>query len=74
MRDLLQFNVCELESSFILNREVLDLLDHIQIASSLQFFYACRYWGKHLPGLEYLDELVALSYIRKTPAGQLTLN
>jgi hypothetical protein len=44
----LRFNICGLESSFVFDEDVPDLIDRIHRAISPQLFYACRYWGDHL--------------------------
>ncbi|KAG9123190.1 hypothetical protein FRC07_000123, partial [Ceratobasidium sp. 392] len=42
------FNICNLESSFALDNEIVDLDDRVQKSISREMFYACRYWGAHL--------------------------
>lgn len=48
MRTQLKFNICELESSFVFDKDVLDLQDRINKFISPALSYACRYWGEHL--------------------------
>ncbi|EUC59376.1 vegetative incompatibility protein HET-E-1, partial [Rhizoctonia solani AG-3 Rhs1AP] len=43
-----QFNVCALESSFYLDREVVDLEKRTNKAISTEMYYACRHWAAHL--------------------------
>ncbi|KAG8697907.1 hypothetical protein FRC08_006243 [Ceratobasidium sp. 394] len=42
------FNVCNLPSSYLFDREVPDLERRIQDAISPGLLYACQYWGAHL--------------------------
>jgi hypothetical protein len=48
MVDSLRFNICDLESSFVLDEEVPEISARIDKAISPQLFYACRYWGDHV--------------------------
>ncbi|KAG8792084.1 hypothetical protein FRC12_007274 [Ceratobasidium sp. 428] len=48
MNDLLQFNICNLESSFVLDRQLPDLADRIERSIPPHLFYACQYWSDHL--------------------------
>ncbi|KAG8702391.1 hypothetical protein FRC09_004764, partial [Ceratobasidium sp. 395] len=52
------FNICNLESSFLLDREVPNLDKEIEEAVSNELFYACRYWGAHLLAAEAAKSLV----------------
>ncbi|KAG9078222.1 hypothetical protein FRC06_008484, partial [Ceratobasidium sp. 370] len=42
------FNICNLESSYVLDKEVAGLDEKIERHISGELFYACRYWGTHL--------------------------
>ncbi|KAF8751083.1 WD40 repeat-like protein [Rhizoctonia solani] len=42
-----QFNICELESSCLIDEEVPDLDVRIQEAIPIELYYACRYWPDH---------------------------
>ncbi|KAG8715531.1 hypothetical protein FRC08_010488 [Ceratobasidium sp. 394] len=42
------FNICNLPSSYLFDREVPDLERRIQDAISPGLLYACQYWGAHL--------------------------
>jgi len=44
----LRFNICKLESSFVFDKDVLDLQDRIKKFISPALLYACQYWGEHL--------------------------
>ncbi|KAF7984957.1 hypothetical protein HWV62_9895 [Athelia sp. TMB] len=48
MKRFLRFNICRLETSHLMNRDVTNLAEHIKgnIPSSLA--YACRFWDQHL--------------------------
>jgi hypothetical protein len=47
MADSLRFNICNLESSYIFDEDVVDLSARIREFISPELFYACRYWGDH---------------------------
>ncbi|KAG9089578.1 hypothetical protein FRC06_001481 [Ceratobasidium sp. 370] len=47
MKDLLQFNICGLESSFVLDVDVPDLSDRVEKAIPSHLFYACKHWSDH---------------------------
>ncbi|KAB5590983.1 hypothetical protein CTheo_5575 [Ceratobasidium theobromae] len=48
MKNRLQFNICNLESSFVPDSKVEDLEGRITKAISPILLYACRYWADHL--------------------------
>jgi hypothetical protein len=48
MEDGLQFNICGLQSSDLLNDEVVDLSQRIEKYISSTLFYSCRFWAAHL--------------------------
>ena len=53
MDRMLHFNMCHLESSYVANRDVVDLEERVQnyISSSLQ--YICCHWSNHLLDIPY---------------------
>jgi hypothetical protein len=56
MRDLLRFNICDLDLPCTFDRDVPDLRNRINEAIPAQLYYACRYWDYHMqhtgtPGL-----------------------
>lgn len=57
MKRSLRFNICGLESSFILDENISDLAERINNTISPALFYACRYWGAHLVSAETPDEV-----------------
>jgi hypothetical protein len=57
MVDSLRFNICDLESSFVLDEEVPGILTRIEETISPQLFYACRYWGDHVEHAGLSDAL-----------------
>ncbi|KAB5590716.1 Vegetative incompatibility protein HET-E-1 [Ceratobasidium theobromae] len=60
MREQLRFNICNLESSFLLDREVPDLDDRINVNISPALSYVCRYWIGHLKSATPSDELCGM--------------
>ncbi|KAG8689696.1 hypothetical protein FRC11_001184 [Ceratobasidium sp. 423] len=43
-----QFNICNLESSFVFDEDVPDIEARVKQAIPADFIYACRYWAIHL--------------------------
>ncbi|KAJ1307045.1 hypothetical protein OPQ81_008024 [Rhizoctonia solani] len=58
MKDGLVFNICGLESSFIPDKDVVDIKERIvnNIPDSLA--YACRYWGDHIELVDQTYEIL----------------
>jgi hypothetical protein len=48
MERLLRFNICNLESSFVFDKDILGLEEKIGDAISPELFYGCLYWSDHL--------------------------
>ncbi|CAE6532768.1 unnamed protein product [Rhizoctonia solani] len=48
MRLGLKFNICDLKSSFVRDRDVVDIKERIDNNIPDSLAYACRYWGDHL--------------------------
>src|SRR6266550_4499601 len=48
MKAQLRFNICNLESSFVFDKDVPDLEDRVRRHISPALSYACRYWSAHL--------------------------
>ena len=48
MNSQLSFNICHLESSYMLNRYVPNLADRIQECIPAYLSYSCRFWASHL--------------------------
>jgi hypothetical protein len=42
------FNICGLESSYILDKDVIGLAERVDRLIPKELFYACQYWGSHL--------------------------
>ncbi|CUA67671.1 Vegetative incompatibility protein HET-E-1 [Podospora anserina] [Rhizoctonia solani] len=42
------FNICKLETSYLLDEKVPELEEQVNRAIPLQLFYACRYWAEHM--------------------------
>ncbi|KAG6332422.1 hypothetical protein ID866_6668 [Astraeus odoratus] len=53
----LRFNICNLETSYLCNTEVTDLVERIAVKISSQLSYSCRFWMKHLQQTEFTTEL-----------------
>ncbi|KAB5591859.1 hypothetical protein CTheo_4688 [Ceratobasidium theobromae] len=60
MQTQLRFNICNLESSFIADKDVGDLQDRITRCISHPLFYACRYWADHLCSCKSSEPLKSL--------------
>ncbi|KAG8735713.1 hypothetical protein FRC10_010230 [Ceratobasidium sp. 414] len=62
------FNICGLESSYVLDEEVPDLPKRREQAISGELAYACRYWSAHLElagaGQNFFDELHSFLSVR----------
>ncbi len=53
----LEFNICNLESSYLANGDVQDLKSRISEHISLALLYACRYWDGHLKQLDFETDI-----------------
>ncbi|KAG9085716.1 hypothetical protein FRC06_003478, partial [Ceratobasidium sp. 370] len=60
MKDLLHFNICNFESSFVVDEDIPDLPNRIDNTIPSHLFYACRYWSDHLTIAANGGELLAL--------------
>ncbi|CUA71833.1 Apoptotic protease-activating factor 1 [Rhizoctonia solani] len=59
-----RFNICSLESSFVPDKDVVDLNERIRQAISLELLYACRYWGTHF--LVWLEVMNLTGHIQSS--------
>lgn len=59
MRRLLRFNICELESSFMLDEYIPGLAKRIEKAILPELFYASRYWVDHLGFVKTRDNVLS---------------
>ncbi|KAB5591833.1 Vegetative incompatibility protein HET-E-1 [Ceratobasidium theobromae] len=57
MKDQLRFNICDLKSSFVRDRDIEDLDNRIKQFISPALSYACRYWSDHLRQVAVSEEL-----------------
>ena len=57
MKRHLRFNICNLESSFILNDDVPDFNERVKKNISPALRYACLHWASHLRDIPYSEEL-----------------
>ncbi|KAF4612757.1 hypothetical protein D9613_011725 [Agrocybe pediades] len=48
MNNQLHFNICNLETSFLVDKDVPNLQDKIKSNISNALFYTCRHWSNHL--------------------------
>ncbi|KAG9089286.1 hypothetical protein FS749_001451 [Ceratobasidium sp. UAMH 11750] len=60
MKESLRFNICDLESSYLLDADVPNLSVRVDNAVSSHLFYACIHWGDHLCEAGVEEGLVAL--------------
>lgn len=61
MKDLLRFNICNIETSFIRNEDIPDLGTRIQGCIPSHLAYASVYWYQHLCEVPYSRELWQIS-------------
>ena len=52
MKKQLAFNICHLESSYLLNRDIPDLADRVRESIPAHLSYSCRFWASHLQAIE----------------------
>lgn len=57
MKHGLQFNICGLQTSYLLNEEVPELSTQVQNTIPIHLCYSCRYWAAHLQGTNFEVEL-----------------
>ncbi|KAG8731247.1 hypothetical protein FRC10_001943, partial [Ceratobasidium sp. 414] len=67
MKKSLRFNICDLESSYLLDEHVPDLPARVDNAISSHLFYACSHWTDHLCEARIGEGLVS-------PLGDFLLN
>ena len=53
LRGGLHFNICGLQSSYLLNSEVPDLAERVKAKIPPHLSYACRFWAKHLQATKF---------------------
>lgn len=59
MQAELQFNICKLETSYLINSEVPDLTERIRNNISSALSYSCRFWVEHVVHVsEFHEELL----------------
>ena len=56
----LYFNICKLESSYLLNSEVPDLAERVKAKISPHLSYSCCFWAKHLQATKFDPVLAGL--------------
>ncbi|CAG7846463.1 SubName: Full=Related to WD40-repeat protein (Notchless protein) {ECO:0000313/EMBL:CCA66915.1} [Serendipita indica DSM 11827] len=60
MKKKLRFNICEVSSSYLLNKEVLESISCLEAYIPAHLQYASRYWADHLHNSPANEEMVAL--------------
>ncbi|KAH9947833.1 hypothetical protein B0H21DRAFT_851412, partial [Amylocystis lapponica] len=60
MQAELHFNICNLETSHVSNRDVVDLENRIKHCISPQLSYSCQFWTDHLSNTAYTPEMCDL--------------
>ncbi|KZP07137.1 hypothetical protein FIBSPDRAFT_914554 [Athelia psychrophila] len=63
MKKLLCFNICGLQTSHLMNRDVQDLPDRIKTCIPQSLAYASRFWGEHLGHADTPDREVQASLL-----------
>ena len=53
MQTCLRFNMCGLETSYVVNTEVTDLDKRVEKSIPPPLHYACQFWGAHLQDVEF---------------------
>ena len=53
MDRMLHFNMCHLESSYVVNRDVVDLEERVHNYISSSLYYICCHWSNHLRDTPY---------------------
>lgn len=51
----LRFNICQISSSFLRNKDLANSSATVEARVSSNLRYACRHWAEHVSGLETLD-------------------
>ncbi|CCO37617.1 Vegetative incompatibility protein HET-E-1 [Rhizoctonia solani AG-1 IB] len=57
---ILKFNICSIETSRRLDKDIPDLKGRLEECVSSELFYACRYWADHLQIASVSDETTSL--------------
>ena len=58
MRDMLGFNICDLQGSHVLNTAIPDLPSQVNKTISPHLSYSCRFWMHHLQDVECTPDLL----------------
>ena len=67
----LRFNICELETSYLQNSEVVGLKEKVEKSIPPPLLYSCRFWATHLQDAELDSGLLHL--VRKLVTGEQML-
>lgn len=60
MQRALKFNICGLESSYLMNEDVKDNDERIKSSISSRLSYACQFWADHLHGVVKRDNVAEI--------------
>ncbi|KAG8707345.1 hypothetical protein FRC08_000568 [Ceratobasidium sp. 394] len=56
------FNICNLESSYVFDKDVPDLANRVEKAISEDLFYACRYWDAHVRSAKESQDIASMLF------------
>ena len=71
MQTGLRFNICELETSYLSNSEVVGLEKKVEENIPQHLLYSCRFWATHLQHVEFDPEVLQL--VKRLVTGVQTL-
>ena len=57
MKDMLRFNICDLDSSFVRNDDIPDLANRVKARIPSHLRYACVHWTHHISDAPYSPDL-----------------
>jgi hypothetical protein len=57
MKAELKFNICKLESSYLLNSDVFNLAQKIEQSISSPLSYSCQYWASHVQATSFHSKI-----------------
>ncbi|CAE6381032.1 unnamed protein product [Rhizoctonia solani] len=60
MEKQLRFNICSLQTSHHLDKDIANLKDRVDSCVTSELFYACRYWADHLQAAPASNEMTGL--------------
>jgi hypothetical protein len=60
MKELLKFNMCHLETSYVRNSDIGDLAERVMESIPEHLSYACRHFADHLKNLKHDEGIISL--------------